>query len=201
MLKKFLKILCVIGLLTSSAVHADVTVDKAAPDFTLPTATGENFTLSEQKGKVVVLEWFNHQCPFVRKHYDSKNMQGLQEKYTGKGVVWVLINSSAPDKQGHLTAEKAREVMREEGSHATALLLDPAGEVGKLYGAKTTPHMFIVDGEGMLRYAGAIDSIASADKGDIVNAESYVSSALDSMLEGKKVTAKVTQPYGCSVKY
>lgn len=176
-------------------------IGKAAPDFTLPDSHGENHSLSDYKGKIVVLEWLNHGCPFVRKHYDSGNMQALQKEYAEKGVIWFSIISSAPGKQGYLTPEQANETIKEKNAAPAALLLDPEGSVGKLYGAKTTPHMFIISKEGELVYNGGIDDIRSTDVEDIAKAKNYVKIALDELLAGKEVTVKTSQPYGCSVKY
>jgi len=176
-------------------------VGSAAPDFSLPDAKGQTHSLSELKGKYVVLEWFNPECPFVRKHYGSGNMQKLQQEYTGKGVVWISIDSSAPGKQGHLTPEAASRQMADLKMASTALLLDPQGKAGQAYGAKNTPHMFVINPEGKVVYEGAIDSKASANQADIPNATNYVKAALDESLGGKPVTTANTKPYGCSVKY
>ena len=153
------------------------------------------------KGKTVVLEWTNADCPFVKKHYDSGNMPALQSRYTGKDVVWLSINSSAPGKQGNYAPEKANELSKEKKSAATYVLLDPNGTVGKLYGAKTTPHMYVIDGKGVLRYEGAIDSVSSTDQADIKDATNYVATAVDAVMAGKTVDPSVTQSYGCAVKY
>ena len=176
-------------------------VGAAAPDFSLPDSTGKAEKLSEYKGKYVVLEWTNPECPFVRKHYESENMQKLQAEYVKKGVVWLSIDSSAPGEQGYLYVADAKKA--KEGKYAadTALLLDPDGKVGHLYDAKNTPGMFIIDPEGKLIYSGAIDSIASADKADLAKATNYVRTALDEAMAGKPVTKAKSKPYGCSVKY
>lgn len=174
---------------------------KPAPDFTLPGQDGKPVKLSTLKGSWVVLEWFNKDCPFVRKHYGSKNMQGLQKRYAAKGVKWLSIVSSKPGKQGHLTAAEAAAVMKEEGMASTAVLLDPSGDVGRLYQAKTTPHMFVVDPKGVLVFMGGIDDKATADAADIKGARNHVAAALDEGLAGKKISVPSTRPYGCSVKY
>jgi hypothetical protein len=148
-----------------------------------------------------VLEWFNPECPFVKKHYGSGNMQKIQEEFTGKGVVWLSIDSSAPGLEGHLTAEQAEKKIAEWKTKQTALLLDPDGKAGRTYGAKNTPHMFIINPEGKIIYEGAIDSKASANAADIANSTNYVKVALDESLGGKTVTTTTTKPYGCSVKY
>jgi len=176
-------------------------VGQPAPEFTLTDSNGKSHKLSDFKGKFVVLEWLNHGCPFVVKHYGSGNMQKLQKEYTGKDVVWLSIVSSAPGKQGHMSAEETNKAKEEKGSAATAVLLDEDGTVGKLYNAKVTPELYIVDREGTLIYAGAIDSVKSTDAADIEGATNYVKKALDEALEGKPVSEATTTAYGCSVKY
>ncbi len=180
---------------------AATTVGETAPEFSLPNAEGRAQVLSAQRGKYVVLEWVNPECPFVRKHYGSGNMQALQRRFTADGVVWWSINSSAPGKQGHLTPKTAGAFLAHQQAAPTALLLDPDGRVGQLYGAKTTPHMFIINPEGRLIYAGAIDDRASADPADIEGATNYVAQALEEARAGRPVSASRTKPYGCSVKY
>jgi hypothetical protein len=149
----------------------------------------------------VVLEWVNYECPFVKKHYGSGNMQKLQKAYTGKGVVWFSINSSAAGKQGYFPTEKIDGLMRERNASPTAYLLDTDGTVGRLYGAKTTPHMFVIDTSGNLVYAGGIDDKPSTDLADIAAAKNHVQAALDETLAGKPVSVTTSPPYGCSVKY
>ena len=178
-----------------------VEIGKPAPDFSLADTDGKTRTLSSFKGKYVVLEWTNFDCPFVRKHYDSGNMQKLQETYTAKGVVWLRICSSAEGKQGHYAAKDTAERIAREKSMATAYLADGSGAVGRSYGAKTTPHMFVVDTEGTLVYAGAIDDKPSTKTDDVKAATNYVAAALDAGLAGKPVEVKTSTPYGCSVKY
>ncbi len=177
------------------------TVDHAAPDFTLTGADGKSYTLSEFQGKHVVLEWVNFGCPFVRKHYDSGNMQSLQSTWTDSGVVWLSISSSAEGKQGWYEGEALQAQLQKEGSHATAYLIDADGTVGKAYGARTTPHMYVIDPEGRLVYAGGIDNIHSADPADIARATNYVDEALECCFTGVEEFTKTSQPYGCSVKY
>lgn len=174
---------------------------QTGPDFSLPSSRGELVKLSDQKGKFVVLEWFNDGCPYIKKHYNSGNMQALQKKYTGKGVVWLTILSSAPGKQGHRTPEEINQIMKEKGGAQSHVLLDPMGKVGRLYGAKTTPHMFVLNPQGKIIYQGAIDSTASTDPADIAGSTNYVAEALDLALAGKPVANSATTPYGCSVKY
>ena len=188
-------------ILSLLAKAGEIPVGQTAPNFTLTDTYGNNHSLSDCKGKTVVLEWINHDCPFVVKLYNSGKMQELQRTYTGKGVIWLSINSSAPGKQGFRTPEEANELTRQKKAAPTALLLDSEGEVGKLYAAKTTPHMFIINKDGVLVYNGAIDDIRSTNIEDIARAKNYVQLALDELLAGKEVSIKTTQPYGCSVKY
>lgn len=176
-------------------------VGAPAPEFTLTDANGKSVSLSQFKGKYVVLEWFNPQCPFVQKHYKSENMQGLQKEFTAKGVAWLTIDSSAPGAEGNLTPEQARKQMSEWKMNSTALLLDPKGEVGRQFAARNTPHMFVIDPEGKLIYDGAIDSKRSTNPADIPKSTNYVKAALDEAMAGKPVTQASTQPYGCSIKY
>lgn len=172
-----------------------------APDFTLIDSNGKTRSLSDYKGKFVILEWVNFECPFVGKHYDSGNMWRLQKKYRGLGAVWLSINSSAPGKQGNYPPEKINKLLLEKGSCATAYLLDPEGSTGRLYGATATPHMFVVNPQGTLIYTGAIDDRSTADRKDINGAKNYVELAMDAALAGKPVVVSQTQAYGCSVKY
>lgn len=188
-------------VLSLLAPAAEAVVGKSAKDFTLPDSTGKIHSLSDYKGKIVVLEWLNHGCPFVKKHYNSGNMQKLQKMYAEKGIVWFSIVSSAPGKQGYMTPEEAVESVKHHIASPKAVLLDPEGTVGKLYGAKTTPHMFIIDSAGNLVYNGGIDDIRSTNPDDIAKAKNYVRMALDELLAGKEVSVQTSQPYGCSVKY
>ena len=197
----FLGVAMVLGVSSRGASAAGVKVGEAAPDFTLSDFNGQTRSLSEFGGKLIVLEWLNHDCPFVKKHYRSGNMQRLQRTYTDQGVVWLSINSSAPRKQGHLTPEKARRLTEEKGAAPTTVLLDPEGKVGRRYGAKTTPHMFIIDRQGLLIYAGAIDDSPSTDPADVATATNYVQAAFDEALAGKSISVPATASYGCSVKY
>ena len=176
-------------------------VGSAAPDFSLTDAKGQTHSLSQYKGKYVVLEWFNPECPFVKKHYGPGNMQKLQEEYTSKGVVWLSIDSSAPGKEGSLTAEQAQKTMSEWKTKQTALLLDPEGKAGRAYGAKNTPDMIVINPEGKIVYEGAIDSKATPNPADIPTSTNYVKVALDESMAGKSVSTATTKPYGCSVKY
>ena len=195
-----------LGILTSLVSTALFAADSppvgsTAPDISATDSKGKTQTLSQYKGKYVVLEWFNPECPFVKKHYGSGNMQKLQEEFTGKGVVWLTIDSSAPGLEGNLTAEQANAKIAEWKAHSTALLLDPDGKAGRTYAAKNTPHMFVINPEGKIVYEGAIDSKATANPADIATANNYVKAALDESLAGKTVTTPSSRPYGCSVKY
>ena len=185
----------------SMAANARVSVNQPAPDFTAVDSNGKQHRLSDFKGKTVVLEWTNHDCPYVRKHYDSGNMQALQKTATGKGIVWLSIISSAPGKQGHVSGAEANTLTSSRNASPTAVLLDERGEIGRLYGAKTTPHMYIIDAGGKLVYMGGIDSIPSTDTNDIARATNYVDVALKALSSGQPIEDAVTRPYGCSVKY
>lgn len=181
--------------------QAEVQIDQPAPDFSLTDCSGKKVSLSDFKGKVVVLEWVNHNCPFVAKHYGSGNMQKLQAGATAKGVVWLSICSSAPGKPGYATPADASKKCAETQSAASAFLIDESGEVGKTYGAKVTPEMYVIDANGVLVYHGAIDDKKSTNPGDIAGAKNYVAAALDEVLAGKSVSTPKTDPYGCGVKY
>jgi peroxiredoxin len=196
-------ILTALAIFVARAIYATEVppVGSSAPDFSLTDAKGKAHSLSEYKGKYVVLEWFNPECPFVKKHYGSGNMQKLQEDYTGKGVVWLTIDSSAPGTEGNLTPEQAQKKMTEWKTRQTALLLDPEGKAGRAYGAKNTPDMIVVNPEGKIVYEGAIDSKATPNPADIPNSTNYVKVALDESMAGKSVSTSSTKPYGCSVKY
>jgi peroxiredoxin len=186
---------------SSGQAAAQAAVDKPAPLFTLADAQGKIRSLSHYKGKYVVLEWVNFDCPFVHKHYASGNMTSLQAAYTAKGVVWLSICSSAPGKQGYFEGKALTERIAKEKSAATAYLVDKDGAVGKSYGAKTTPTMFVIDPEGIILYGGGIDDIASTSVGDLSRARNYIRECLDAVLGGKEIKAKTTRAYGCSVKY
>ncbi len=180
---------------------ASVSSGSVAPDFSLIDTKGDERSLSDFKGQYVILEWTNHQCPFVQKHYGSGNMQNLQKFSLLNGAAWLTILSSAPGLQGHVSSEKAEALMKESGSKVTAYLFDTDGRVGKLYGARATPHMFVIDPAGKVLYQGAIDSIRSADPDDIPSAQNYVRVALADALAGKPIEETDTQAYGCSIKY
>lgn len=189
-----------VGAFALVSAHAQE-VGKAAPQFSAKNLKGESVSLAEQRGKVVVLEWVNFECPFVKKHYSSGNMGKLQEKYTGDGVVWITINSSAKDKQGYLEPSKMAERAADEKNKASQFLLDTDGTIGKAYDAKVTPHMFIIDKEGKLAYNGAMDSKKTTENADIETADKYFVKALDAVIAGKEVENAKNEPYGCGVKY
>lgn len=177
------------------------TVGQPAPAFELVDSTGKTHSLADYSGKTVVLEWTNHECPFVKKHYGAENMQAQQRDATADDVVWLTVNSSAPGLQGHVDGAAAEKIRSDAKAAQTAYLLDPEGTTGRAYDAKTTPHMYVIDPDGVLRYAGAIDSIPSADTADIAKATQYVPQALAQLAAGQPVSTKVSRPYGCSVKY
>lgn len=187
--------------LFATPLQAAVVSGEAAPEFTLTDTHGNEHSLSDFKGKNVVLEWINPDCPFVKKYYKNGDMQGLQSSYGGQDVVWLSIASSAPGKQGHYEPAVWNELTKQKGASPTAVLLDPSGKVGKLYGAKTTPHMYVIDAKGVLVYQGAIDSTPSANPADIAKSEIYVQSVLDAIIEGKEAPVSSVKSYGCSVKY
>ena len=186
-------------LLVATALAARI--GEPAPDFTATDSNGKAQRLSDYKGKYVVLEWHNQGCPYTRKHYESGNMQRLQKEWTGKGVVWFTVISSAPGTQGYVTASAENDYVKKVNAVPTAVLLDPDGTVGHLYAAKTTPHMYIIDPKGVLIYNGAIDDHPTADQSDIPVSKNYVSLALGEAMSGKPIIDAATRPYGCSVKY
>lgn len=196
-------LLSALTCLASTALFAadSPAVGSAAPDFSVSDSKGKTQSVSQYKGKYVVLEWFNPDCPFVKKHYGGGNMQKLQKELTGKGVIWLSVDSSAPGKDGNLSPEEGEKKMTEWKTHSTALLLDADGKAGQAYGAKNTPHMFVINPEGKIIYEGAIDSKASPNPADIPSSTNYVKAALDEALAGKPVSTANTKPYGCSVKY
>lgn len=191
------------GLALASTQHASAApeVGKPAPDFTITDSNGNTVNLAAFRGKTVVLEWTNDGCPYVAKHYGTGNMQRLQTDATSKGVVWLTVISSAPGTQGHVVGPEANKLTSDRKARPTAVLLDPKGTVGRLYDARTTPHMFVIDQNGTLSYMGAIDDKPSANHATVNGARNYVSEALDAVLAGKPVTTASTRPYGCSVKY
>ena len=193
--------LLVVLLLSTAPLLSAVNVGEAAPKFTAAASNGKTFRLSDFRGKYVVLEWHNNGCPYVRKHYNSGNMQRLQREWTSRGVVWLTVISSAPGKQGYVTASEENAYLKQASAAPTAVLLDPAGTLGHLYDAKTTPHIFIINPKGALIYNGAIDDRPTTDLADVNAAKSYVSIALEEATSGKPVSTPTSRPYGCSVKY
>lgn len=190
----------ILALLAAAAIGAP-SVDTPAPAFSGPASNGATISLDQFKGETVVLEWTNDGCPFVQKHYETGNMQLTQKAANEAGAVWITVISSAPGKQGHADATRANILTDERGAEPDYVLLDPNGVVGKAYGAKTTPQIALIDGDGVLRYAGAIDDKPSANHATVNGATNYLLAALTSVNEGKPVAVKETQPYGCSIKY
>jgi peroxiredoxin len=184
------------SILTATLVHGAVSVGQSAPDFKVKDTSGKEQSLSAYKGKFVVLEWVNPDCPFVKKHYDSANMQATQKAAEAKGAVWLSVSTGAGGKASELDAW-----VKEKGAAPTATLLDPDGKVGKAFGARTTPHMYVINPEGKLVYAGAIDNKPTANKADVQGATNYVTAALSEAMAGKPVSKATSEPYGCSVKY
>ena len=197
----FRSLTLVAASLFAVAAQAAAVVGQPAPAFTLQGADGKTHSLADYSGKTVVLEWTNDGCPFVKKHYSGGNMQGLQKTLTGKGVVWLSIISSAPGKQGHVDAAGANALSQSRNAVPSQVLMDEKGSVGRLYDAKTTPHMYVVSPDGKLAYAGGIDSLATSDAADVAKATPYLKNAVEEVLAGKAVSTPVTKPYGCSIKY
>ncbi|MCK9386016.1 MAG: redoxin domain-containing protein [Nevskia sp.] len=193
-------LLCSLSL-CSTDVAASAAIGMPAPAFVATDSNGGTVTLSALKGKTVVLEWSNDGCPFVRKQYRSGNMQSLQKAFTAQGVVWLTVISSAPGRQGYVNGAQANRLSRERNAAPSAVLLDPQGELGHIYDAKTTPHVFVIDKNGGLVYSGGVDSIDSTDPSDISKAVPYLKNALTETLANRSVTMPLTRPYGCSVKY
>jgi peroxiredoxin len=187
--------------LFSSLGFSEAKVGAPAPAFEVMDATGKVQKLSDYKGKNVVLEWYNKDCPYVVKHYSVGNMQKIQKEITAKGVVWLTVISSAKGKQGYLESKDALANAQKAGAAPSAILIDDLGKMGKAYGAKTTPHMYLIDDKGVLRYNGAIDSNSSADSATIAKADNYILAATNSLMKGEKIAMESTKPYGCSVKY
>lgn len=202
-MKTFVSVLAagLVAAFVPASAPAAAIVGQLAPAFTLTDSNGQTRSLSDFKGKIVVLEWWNYQCPFVGKHYGGGNMQKLQKAWTGRGVVWLTVSSSAPGKQGYVAGPKANALMKEKGGAPTAILLDHDGTVGRAYGARTTPHMFVIDRKGTLVYEGGIDDKPSTDVADLATATNYVEAALEDVSAGRPVSTPTSEPYGCSVKY
>ena len=191
-----------LGLTTVAAgVRPAPEIGKPAPAFTLPDSRGAKHSLAQYQGKWVVLEWLNYGCPYVQKHYRSGNIPGQQEKWRAKGVVWLAIASSAPGEQGHYEDAKMNVESQKKGSKASAVLLDPAGTVGRLYDAKVTPHMFVIDPKGTVVYMGGIDNVPTPRDRDLERATQLVDAALEEGMAGKAISTPTSRPYGCNVKY
>ena len=195
------RILVVLTLWAIPLLIAAAKVGDPAPDFTATASSGKTVRLADYRGKFVVLEWHNNGCPYVGKHYNSGNMQRLQKQWTSQGVVWFTILSSAPGKQGFVTASEENDYLAKEQAAPTAALLDPTGEIGHLYDAKTSPQMVVINPQGVVIYSGAIDDKPTTDLQDVQGATNYVSLALQEAIAGKPVQTPATRPYGCSVKY
>jgi peroxiredoxin len=191
-----------VGKSEAAPLSENPVVGKPAPAFTVSDTKGKTHSLESYRGKWVVLEWFNHDCPYTRKHYWTKNMQTLQREYTEKGVVWISVVSSAPGTQGYLaSAADADRAMTDRKASPSFIVRDTAGTLGRLYGARTTPHLYVIDPQGVLRYAGAIDNKPSPSPSEVPGAHNYLKAALDAGLAGKPIAVGTTQPYGCDVKY
>jgi len=187
--------------LFAGSASAAVRVGAPAPDFSGVDTQGKTHRLADYRGKTVVLEWTNHDCPYVRKHYGAGNMQDQQREAAAQGVIWLSVISSAPGQQGHVSPAEADALTRSRNATPHAVLLDPAGTIGRAYGAKTTPHLYIIDEAGQLVYMGGIDSLTTANPDDIARATQYVRIALQERAAGQPISTPVTRPYGCSVKY
>jgi peroxiredoxin len=190
-----------IGFAMTTTSKANVQTGNLAPGFTATDSNGKEHSLAAYKGKTVILEWTNHECPYTVKHYVTGNMQELQKSATGDGAVWLTVVSSKPGSQGHVNGLEANKLTDDRKAVPTAVLLDPKGGLGKLFGASTTPHMYIIDKAGMLVYAGAIDDNSSSSQSSVKGARNYVREALSAMAAGKPIQTASTRPYGCSVKY
>lgn len=201
MLTRSLALAAGFALAIAAPAVAAPAIGQPAPAFTAKDGDGKTRSLSEFKGKTVVLEWTNAGCPYVQKHYKSGNMQALQKSATKDGVVWLTLVSSAPGKQGYVSPAEAKTWKTSSGAGSTALLLDPGGQVGKAYDARTTPHMYVVDKSGKLAYMGGIDDKPVADPSSLKGAKNYVTAALSDIKAGRAVATPVSKPYGCSVKY
>ena len=198
---KSLGIAAVVAIASASPALASAEIGKPAPGFTAVDSNGKRHSLADYKGKTVVLEWTNAECPFVKKHYGSGNMQALQKSATKGGAVWLTVNSGAPGKQGNVDGKAANTLIKMNQAAPTAYLLDSDGAIGRAYGAKTTPHMYVIDASGKLVYMGGIDDTPTADPADIKTAKNYVRAALADVSAKRPVQVATSKPYGCSVKY
>lgn len=194
-------VMSALALLTAGTLMAAPEVGKAAPAFSVADTNGKTHSLDQYRGKWVVLEWLNHECPYVRKHYDNGVMQALQKKYVDKGVVWLSVVSSAPGKQGHFPNDRANALTKEKKASPTAVLIDAPGTVGRAYDARTTPHMFVINPQGNVVYMGGIDDKPTARAADLQGARPHVDIALQEAMAGKPVSVPTSKPYGCTVKY
>ena len=200
-----IRLYCAMTIINLSAgmqfASAQALIGAAAPAFTLTDSNGRNLSLVDFKGKTVVLEWTSHECPYVGKHYRGNNMQALQKKWTGQGVVWLSVISSAPGQPGYVSPQEANKLTADRGAAPTAVLFDPTGKVGHAYGARTTPHMYVINGEGALVYKGGIDDQPTARLQDLKSAKNFVDQALSEISQGKPVSVTASRAYGCSIKY
>lgn len=199
-MRQLLAATALLGLSITAAIAAPE-IGAPAPAFKAMTPEGNTISLDQYKGKIVIMEWVNEGCPYVKKHYGGNNMQALQKEMTGKGFVWLTVATSAPGKQGYMDASRAKAWKSEKGASPTAILLDEKGVIGRTYDAKTTPHMFVIDTKGSVAYMGAIDDKPSAAPASLEGAKNYVRTAVAEVAGGKKVSEPVTKPYGCDVKY
>ena len=193
-----LALTCVPG---SANPAAQARIGAPAPAFALADSNGKPVALADYKGKTVVLEWTNHECPYVRKHYGGNNMQALQKKWTAQGVVWLTLISSPPGEQGHVTPAQANKLTADRAAAPTAVLFDPKGSAARAYGASVTPHMYVIGGDGTLVYMGGIDDKPSSRLDDLKTAKNFVDAALDEVTQGKPVSVTTSRPYGCTIKY
>jgi len=199
---RFIALAVAAGLtLAAPATFANVAAGQAAPEFALADIQGKPQKLSAYRGKYVVLEWFNSECPFVQKHYESGNMQSLQKKYGDKGVVWLTVNSTSPESSNYRDPARSQQIVKDWKINSTALMLDADGKVGQAYGARTTPHMWVIDPSGKVIFVGGIDDKATFRAADVKDARNFVAAALDESMAGKAVSVSAATPYGCSVKY
>jgi peroxiredoxin len=194
-------VLSILLLAALPALASPATVGQPAPAFSATDSSGKTLSLADFKGRTVVLEWVNPGCPYVRKHYDSANMQHTQKAAVDRGVVWLAVNSTAPGHHDYRPPADMAAWMQAQKAAATATLMDSDGKVGRAYGARTTPHMYVIDASGTLAYAGGIDDKPSANPADVKSANNHVNAALDDVLAGRPVARASTRPYGCSVKY
>lgn len=201
MMKRMLMLTLGLAMAVPMGARATATLEQPAPGFTAKTADGRSLDLASLRGKTVVLEWTNHECPYVRKHYESGNIPAQQKDAAAHGIVWLQVISSASGEQGYVDGATAQQLNAQRGAAPAATLLDPSGAIGRAYEARTTPHMYVIRPDGTLAYKGGIDSIATANKDDIAKAEPYVKLALADVAAGRKVAQASTRPYGCSVKY